>query len=217
LGHGGVRRIRDPSLKYHYVILKGKPYGGVTVKIFENRKLSRVLSTMAGLLVLGVFPSAAIAGDKDVVVINDDSTPVPVEDVNNPSRRPIQRYVDVMNTLDPVSGESGVKTIMTVPSDSRLVIEFVSASCNSPVANSSDRPMEASVLRITTSVDHYFSFDYSKYTDAAGEVTSITSTATHLTRLYAEPGTEVRALISPTSNRATLDCNVSISGYLTNP
>jgi len=36
-------------------------------------------------------------------------------------------------------------------------------------------------------------------------------------RLYAEPGTKVNLTLYPTSNAATVACNVSISGYLVTP
>ena len=186
------------------------------MKYFKSPATTRLRSALWGILFVVLFVSAASAADKEVIVLNDELTPVPVRDVNNPSHRSIQHYAYIVNNTDPVTGLAGAATLMTVPADSRLVIEFVSAECQSGLGEFSEPPLEATVLRITSGLDHYFSFDYSRTLDD-GQVTFITSVATHMTRLYADPGTEVLALISPTTSTARINCNVSISGYLTDP
>lgn len=164
----------------------------------------RAITVPMSIAVLA-YSSLIGAAPKDVNVVNDATNPVLIEDNDNPARRPVQRGISFNNL------GGGVATIMTVPGDSRLVIEFVSAVCVSvdlPVSP----PVEASVLRIATNVDHYFSFQYARNLPF-----SIESVATHATRMYAEPSTDVLALISPTSTAPTLSCNVSISGYLIDP
>ena len=94
-------------------------------------------------------------------------------------------------------------TLTTVPAGKLLVIEFVSAAC-SPTGAGGVSP---NPLRVTTQVDHWIALTPGKPIGQA--------VATHLTRIFAEPGSKVNLTLFPTTNSATVICNVAVSGTLT--
>ena len=59
----------------------------------------------------------------------------------------------------------------------------------------------------TTEVDHWIAL-------TPGNTAGF-AVATHLTQIFADPGTEVNLTLFPTTNPATVSCNVAISGTLT--
>jgi hypothetical protein len=91
-------------------------------------------------------------------------------------------------------------TLTTVPAGKLLVIEFLSAAC-SPTGAGGVVP---NPLRVTTQVDHSIAL-------APGSTVG-QAVATHLTRIYADPGTKVNLTLFPTTNPAIVSCNVAISG-----
>jgi len=94
-------------------------------------------------------------------------------------------------------------TLTIVPAGQQLVIEFVSASCG-PTGGGGVVP---NPLRLTTDVDHWIAL-------TPGNTAGF-AVATHLTQIFADPGTQVNLTLFPTSSPATVSCNVAISGTLT--
>ena len=141
------------------------------------------------------------APQKEVVVVNDASEPVLVEDVDNPARRPFNRTVQ----LDNASGGQGYGTTIDAPSDDQLVIEFLSASCSSQAG------IEPTKLRVFAGVEHYF------WLENLAFGVGFSSTATHMTRMYPNPGSPMNFSVFPSTNQATINCTLSITGYLIAP
>ena len=108
------------------------------------------------------------------------------------------------STLTNAANPSGFGlTLTTVPAGRSLVIEFVSAVCN-PTGGGGVVP---NPLRVTAKADHWISL-------APGSTSGL-AVATHLTKIYADAGTQVNLTVFPTTAAATVSCNVSISGTLT--
>jgi hypothetical protein len=93
-------------------------------------------------------------------------------------------------------------TLTTVPLGRELFIEFLSASCNPTGAGG----VVPNPLRITTQVDHWIALLPGNTVGQA--------VATYLTRIFADPGSKVNLTLFPTTNTATVSCNVAISGEL---
>lgn len=165
--------------------------------------------SVAGLaLTIVVLSTAAFPGDasgapasKDVTVTNDAAEPVPVRDVDGPSREPFQTGAEIENTV------SGGAIIATVPFGKRLVIEFLSASCNSQDAV---RPTKL-LVKVVAAFSHFFSLDSIEFG------TGYNSTATHPTRMYVESGSDIKLDVFPTTATPTITCSVWISGHLVDP
>jgi hypothetical protein len=165
--------------------------------MLKFRTIALVLSTV----LLYSSTGWAAPATKEVEVVNDLLNPVPIEDVDNPARQPFQTGVSITNAFNP---QGFAATITTIPSGSRLVIEFLSASCSS----TGTEPTE---IRVTTNVDHFFSLEDKVF--GAG----FSSVATHLTRMYAEPSSDVNVTVFPTTGSPFISCNVSITGYFIEP
>jgi hypothetical protein len=147
-----------------------------------------VLLAIGGLVLLN--PATPLA------MPNSPTNPDFVRDVDNPARSPFQTSV----TVDNLGG--GPDALIPVPVGVRLVIEFVSANC------SLSNGVPLSMIRFTTNVDHFFS---------PTSADAVQATMTQPTRMYAEPGTNVRVHAFNTTNPATTLCKVSVSGYLIKP
>jgi hypothetical protein len=161
----------------------------------------RRLSPLACFLCVSLgLADVGLGGTKDVTVVNPADDPALVEDVDNPARQPFQRGVTVTNEGPPVS--------IGVPFGRRLVIRFVSASCDL----SQGVPMHS--VRITTNVDHFFV----PTVFPTGASTAV-GVITHPATVYAEPDTDVDFVAFPTTGpgNGTTTCNLSISGYLIEP
>src|SRR5439155_17389827 len=78
-----------------------------------------LLSCFALLPVVRAAPSPS-----NVNVVNTTASPVPVRDVDNPSRQPFQ--AEVVGGFADGASTTGDITIATVPAGKRLVIEHVS-------------------------------------------------------------------------------------------
>lgn len=93
----------------------------------------------------------------------------------------------------------------TVPAGERLVIRFASASCTSTAG------VPLTTLRITTGADHWLAPTFTRL-DTPTNTT--TSTLTHETLIFADPGFTVQLMAFPTTNSQTTTCNTTVSGYL---
>lgn len=172
--------------------------------IFRTTAFQTTIASVFGMMLLCSSPGWAAPAPKEVTVVNDPSNPVLIEDVDNPARQPFQRFVEITNAFDP-QGFGG--TIATVPNDSRLVIEFLSAGCTPAGVGG----VEPTKIRVFASITHFFSIQNQVFG------IGFSSTATHVTRMYAEPGSDVRVTVFPTTNLPTIICQISISGYLIEP
>jgi hypothetical protein len=142
----------------------------------------------AGLVAIGItLFCSSHAQAKDVTS---------VQDVDNPARHFVQFGT---TTLTNAFNPSGVgQTVFTVPAGKVLVIEYFSSACDA------SNGVTPTVMRLGTTVDHYFPFT----------MTGTSATQSNITRLYAPAGTNVNLTVFPTSNAATISCNASLSGYL---
>ena len=113
--------------------------------------------------------------------------PLPVTDSDNPARRPFQAAL-CNHSAGPTACANDVPRALTVSSDVRLVIEFVSGSCFASAA--SGFPMITAVaLRTTVAnqpVTHQFLFV--PVEAGASDQNVVLSQST---KIYADPGTQV--------------------------
>jgi hypothetical protein len=139
------------------------------------------------------------SGPEGVSVVNTAQNPALVRNVDPPSGwEPFQNSVSVTNAVD--------VTLYTVPSNKRLVIEFVSGFCTT----SQNIPVQT--LRLSGSVDHFFT--PMVFPGAAGTSFAV---ITQLARIYAYPLAAVKVAVFPTTNTGTTTCAISVSGHLTTP
>jgi hypothetical protein len=178
-----------------------------------------LLALGAYLALIGVFAiSTAIPGQTqggkpngpDVRVVNtgaeavpisiqgtaqiDTSSPIPVHDVDNVAQEPFHAaFTDAVP--------------LTVPSGKRLVIEHVSGFAGVFEAVTLAVSIETKLGGHT--INHAF-----PVTLAFDNGDTRTYTFGSLTRLYADPGTTVRARVNLTGNPAANSANCTLSGYL---
>lgn len=99
----------------------------------------------------------------------------------------------------------GTPASFTVPTSERLVIRFVSASCTSTDG------VPLTTVRVTATADHFLAPSFTRFDQPSN---TTTSTITHETLIFAEPGSTVQLMAFPTTNPATTTCNTTVSGYL---
>lgn len=99
----------------------------------------------------------------------------------------------------------GTPAAFPVPPGERLVIRFVSATCTSTDG------VPLTTLRITASGDHWLA---PLFTRPDPPTNTTTSTLTHTTLIFADPGSSVQLMAFPTTNPQTTTCNATVSGYL---
>ena len=162
--------------------------------IFRTNAFQTTIVLVFGSLLLYSSPGWAPPASKEVTVINDSSSPVPIEDVDHPARQPFRSLASITNI------QPGI--IATVPSDSRLVIEFLTASCNSTGG------IEPTLFQVFAGILHSFSIGNTPFG------TGFSSVATHLTRMYAEPNSDVIATVFPSTSSPTITCDIAITGHL---
>jgi len=160
------------------------------------------LCALAALACFGPAPAKA-APDKQVTVDNPETNPVNVRDVDNAARQFFQTGTNnLTNEFNPTGFG---QTLVTVPGGLVLVIEYVSAACfGSPTIPDTLR-LGTTSLGPSTGADHVFALTPTTF-PAEG-------VASQITRIYAGPGTKVNVTAFPTTNVASMTCNVSISGY----
>jgi hypothetical protein len=163
--------------------------------------LSFGVRLLVALVSLTAVPGAMVHAappDKDVTVENTEANPVIVRDVDNSARHFFQTSTGTLtNAFNP---QGFGLTLTTVPTGQVLVIEYVSAACQGTST------LAPSNLRLSGPVAHFFVLTPTTF---PGE-----GVASQLTRIYAGPLEKVNLTVFPTSNSATITCNVAISGYL---
>jgi hypothetical protein len=143
-------------------------------------------------------------------VIIQAPLPLPVTDADNPGRSPFQ--ATLCRAFGDQSCDNLAPETLTVSSEVRLVIEFVSSACT-VVGSTDPRVTDISLdtTVATTQVRHHFIPVPTDVATGLGVTVSSQST-----KIYADPGTVINlgfSTIGPTSAR----CFLSISGYTIAP
>jgi hypothetical protein len=159
--------------------------------------LARRFAAPAAVALVALTTGCASTGG-DVAVVNTAQSPALVRDVDRPGREAFQTTGTVTNTLE--------VTLFHVPSDKRLVVEFVSGFCNS----SQNVPVHT--VRLSGSVDHFLSPTVSP--TGPGSAFAV---ITQPTRIYVAPLAPLKVTVFPTAANPTTSCAISISGHLTAP
>jgi hypothetical protein len=152
---------------------------------------------------VGINPSG-----NTVQVGNTASAPVLVRDVDSPARQPFQDF----NSIDLVAPFGNTERVLfTVPTDKRLVIEFISLLALMPADQKSTVTLRTFINdgHPSTSFGKSFLVLTAQGTFNATDI----YTASQPVRIYADPGTEVFFLVSRTSGTGSAQYQVCISGY----
>ena len=161
-------------------------------------------AALIGLLFV-TAPKPGVADTlKDVFVINNESSPVPIRDTENPARQPFQYAVGP--TIPP--GENQVcNENLTVPEGKMLVIEYVSAQIVLPLGQSVLSYRVYTDLGLGLGDGHHFV----PHSVAQSGLSYFTVGQT--TRLYAKSG-NVRICAQRNSTTDSGVFSAGISGYL---
>lgn len=148
---------------------------------------------------------AAPGPEKPVVVVNTAAEPVPARDVDNPAREPFQRFL--VGQVDDGEINAGDSVSFSVPAGKRLVIEYVSLLGVVPAGQKLRVKIDAFAggpgsHQLTLSNEGSFQAGRDDYK------------ASHLTRIYADPGTDVFLRVARNSTSGVAGINASVSGYL---
>jgi len=164
---------------------------------------SAALVTVVLVLTLARNDATRVVADefKDVRVINTESMPAKVRDVDNAPRHAVQARASCADD----EGSCAV-LIYVVPSGKRLVIEYASMQAHATGAQISR--MRVSTIVAGEEISHNLS-----PTPPAPTVDSET-TIGQVVRLYADPGTAVWVSGRPTNSSITASFVFTISGYL---
>jgi hypothetical protein len=157
----------------------------------------RLLTLVAAVALAGASAACASTGG-DVTVVNSAQNPLPVRDVDRPGREPFHNTVTVTNTID--------ATLLNVPADRQLVMEFVSGFCTTT------QTVSVHTVRLSGSVDHFLT--PTVFPTGPGTTFAV---ITQLARIYAAPLAAVKVTVFPTAATGTTTCSISVSGYLTAP
>jgi len=172
-------------------------------------KLTRVLAVLVAVVlsvVLASLTSRPVAGanPSQVTVVN---TPLPVSDVNNPLRQPVQLYSECQ-----AQPNCGFNPFYTVPSGKLLVIETVTASMQVP----SGQKALVTLFVQDPAVLHPASFFITlepQGTFTIGNAVDI-FTGTHRVQIYAGAGQTVSVGGQQNASTGFVDLRFSLSGYL---
>jgi hypothetical protein len=145
---------------------------------------------------------------------NSASSPLFTRDADNPARRPFQAALCQAIGLGATPGECAPSkpNNFTVPSDRRLVIEFVAGSCQTgPIGGTG---LTGLSLNIENSVGGTFGGYSLPYSFVLGELD-----IAQQTRIYADPGTKVVLGLggSAGSTPTFATCVLGLSGYTVTP
>ena len=142
---------------------------------------------------------------------NLGDSPLPVRDVDNPARQPIQA-----NIIE-VPPQIPNPILFTVPAGKRLVIEYVSADIQ---ANTQCATAPLYALRTTTggvALNHFFQSEFTGTLGAAANEATRAYGLSQQTRIYADPNTtvtlDIRTSAFPSCSFMVND-GIHVSGYL---
>jgi hypothetical protein len=158
------------------------------------RKCLLIMAAGAAMLGFSLITLTPAFGE-DVFVTNDPTTPVPIQDVDNPARLAVQGQCDF--TLPNGVGASNDVTrvypclVSVVPPGKRLVIEFVTARANLPQKQFPILLIHASgdMMGVgTLAANHQIALTVGPRNAGSRDDFA----ATHMVRIYAHPGTDLR-------------------------
>lgn len=167
--------------------------------------------TIVGPLPVPVTGSTTVSGTvsltsgSSVSIGNTATNPVLVRDVDNAARHPFQLRLCFASGLTGLSCHD-IPAVVSVPSDRRLVIEYVSAECIKNVGTNIDFGVATQVGGVPAK--HYLAI-------VANVTDSSRINAAQQTRIYADPGSDLVFAIgiggSGTGTGAR--CEMTLSGY----
>lgn len=143
-------------------------------------------------------------------IVNPTAAPVPVKVVDEAAREPFQKSLSINGSTD--------NSTFTVPTNRRLVIEFVTAHFGEPV------DVKIVLVKLTTqlttgsaALNHFFvpHFQGTRQGGGINQFTTDEYAVSQQARIYAGPGTQVKfafdlSVQSPTFRSGSM----TISGYL---
>ena len=156
-------------------------------------------TTITGDISLAPGTSVAINNTPNVIVANTADAPALSRDVDNPARQPFQQTLNFQSSI-------------SIPVRKRLVIEFFSARVAFPEACR----LSDVILQTVTEGQNAFHFFVPLPIDPT--LLARTKVVSQETRIYADPGTEVKLLgdrgCFPGGNLDDFISTATISGYL---
>lgn len=138
---------------------------------------------------------------KPVVVVNDRTQPVPVTGTVNIDTAAFQPFQEFLNTNTPP---------LVVPEGKRLVIEYVSGS----LGGSLNCAVGTGLLRTTVFVDGKEEKTVTHILPVSERPSPLTAVLGLVTRIHADPGTQVRALVETNPNNCGAGLVMILSGHL---
>lgn len=151
-------------------------------------------------------PSEPVPVTGTVSVGNLGNSPLPVRDVDNPARQPVQAHASCDGT-----GATGCSTsIFVVPPGKRLVIEYASMQAGIPAGQVALFEIQTIAGGASGSVEHSFPLSAPSVSGFGGGLTAVGQQV----RVYADPGITVN--VSGRRNIVAGDArfSFSISGHL---
>jgi len=164
-------------------------------------------------LPLPMTGNVQITGTPSISFSNTASSPLYTRDVDNPARRPFQTTLCLTASFgQPASSCGSTTSQYAVPSDRRLVIEFVSGFCSTGPVGGTALTILRTELNTTVAgipVQHNIPL-----TPGLGHFD-----AAQQTRIYADPGTNVNlgGSLSAGSTPTSVICDITMSGYTITP
>jgi hypothetical protein len=184
--------------------------GAVGVEAQQNRPSTPV--QLLGPLPLPVSGSLDISGTPNVNVANTEADPAVVRDADNPARSPFQA---VLCTTASFNGGSvptclGASSTLAVPSDRRLVIEYVAADCVQSNVNFIQVSLGTTVGGVNSNYPVHLAFNVFSTAFLEGG---------QQTRIYADPGSAVFIADSASGGAlpGSVVCHLRISGHSIRP
>jgi hypothetical protein len=174
------------------------------MRIFAKDAAAKVSLLGLGLALFLPFQHASAGGSQSqaastgVIVTNTFNKPVPERDFDNPARQPFQY------TLSPSSGSSSsASDTYQVPAGKRLVIEYYSAQLTQYPSGG------YAYMYLTTTVNGQLAY----YKVIPPQATTVPTN--QMTRIYADPGSTVAALVTQSSG-TSCGGTLILSGYFVN-
>lgn len=155
-------------------------------------------------------PAPAATISLPVTVTNANTSPVFVEDVDNPARQPLA--INLCNASDSGTVCGGIPNFFTLPAGQRYEIEQVSGQClTSDPGNISVAVLGATVNGTGTQTSLP---DLPNAALGAGFIIPAT-----MTRIYPDAGSEISLQLNPShvTSSPGLICNVTLIGHTTRP
>ncbi|CAN5262502.1 hypothetical protein BH20ACI2_BH20ACI2_25160 [soil metagenome] len=172
----------------------------------------RVINTAAEAVPVAIQgpPGVSIANSPTVTVGNSGSNPVIIRDADRPTAQPFQYEIDV--TLDP--GFGGQNANIPIPVGKLAVIENVSVWGTAP----SNQRIQQIGIMTHVAPDNVYRFHKLNFTKEDGGFSSKEYTASQMVRIYADtPGLYARVTrVAPVGDDPAVTFTFVVSGYFVN-